>query len=189
MTSLASRLRKQHGFTLIEMAIVLVIIGLIIAAVTVGKDTMRTAENNKIYAKFISPWNQAAYDYFQKTGTVPTCTSATACKAAILTIGVTLPTTYSLTNSEGQLANVAVASIADDRSSTTGGGMIVTYNGPQSIAFTVDAIMDANVADADGTSGTGPTHGIVRWSVNTDGDSVLDFTVRLRDITGTGSGA
>ena len=70
MKSLRKRV-QQRGFSLVEMAIVLVIIGLIVAAVTVGKDTMRTAENNKVYNKFIAAWTQAAYAHFNRTGYVP----------------------------------------------------------------------------------------------------------------------
>jgi len=70
MTSLASRLRKQHGFTLIEMAIVLVIIGLIVAAVSVGKDAQRNAEYNKIFNKFLSQWGQAYNQYYERSGVV-----------------------------------------------------------------------------------------------------------------------
>ena len=46
---------KHHGFSLVEMAIVMVIIGLIVAAVTVGKSTMKSAETLKAYQKIVVP--------------------------------------------------------------------------------------------------------------------------------------
>jgi prepilin-type N-terminal cleavage/methylation domain-containing protein len=61
---------RQDGFTLIEMAIVLVIIGIILSAVTVGKHLQRKAEYQKIHEKFINQW-VIAYDlYFAHAGVV-----------------------------------------------------------------------------------------------------------------------
>lgn len=62
--------KMLKGFTLIEMAIVLVIIGVILGAVSVGKDLQRDAENQKIYQKFISGWKQVYDQYYNKTGAV-----------------------------------------------------------------------------------------------------------------------
>jgi prepilin-type N-terminal cleavage/methylation domain-containing protein len=60
----------QQGFTLIEMAIVLVIIGVILGAVSVGKDLQRDAENQKIYQKFVGGWKQVYDQYYNKVGVV-----------------------------------------------------------------------------------------------------------------------
>lgn len=46
---------SEKGFSLVEMAIVMVIIGLIVAAVTVGKSTMQSAETLKVYQKIVVP--------------------------------------------------------------------------------------------------------------------------------------
>ena len=40
---------NNKGFTLIEMAIVLIIIGIIIGAVVKGKDLVRSAEQKRLY--------------------------------------------------------------------------------------------------------------------------------------------
>ena len=49
---------------------VLVIIGLILGAVSIGKDLHRNAEQEIIYAKFIQPWAAAYNEYFARTGVV-----------------------------------------------------------------------------------------------------------------------
>lgn len=68
--SLMLRRRLQRGFTLVEMAIVLAVIGLIIGAVAIAKDVQRNAEYSKIANKFAYQW-KAAYDqYYQRAGVV-----------------------------------------------------------------------------------------------------------------------
>jgi len=61
----------QRGFTLIEMAVVLVIIGLILGAVSIGKDVQRNAEYTKIKQKFVDQWASAYNTYTQRSGVVP----------------------------------------------------------------------------------------------------------------------
>ncbi len=62
--------KYQRGFTLIEMAIVLVIIGLILGAVSIGKDLQRDAEYAKVKQKFIDGWKEAYDGYYMRTGVV-----------------------------------------------------------------------------------------------------------------------
>ncbi|MCK9175623.1 MAG: prepilin-type N-terminal cleavage/methylation domain-containing protein [Desulforhopalus sp.] len=63
-------IKKQQGFTLVEMSIVLVIIGLILGAVSIGKDLQRDAEYDKIKQKFVDQWVQAYNTFYQRTGVV-----------------------------------------------------------------------------------------------------------------------
>lgn len=61
---------RQQGFTLVELAVVLAVIGLIIGAVAIGKDVQRNAEYTKIKNKFIDQWEQAYNQYYQRNGVV-----------------------------------------------------------------------------------------------------------------------
>lgn len=60
----------HQGFTLVELAIVLAVIGLIIGAVAIGKDVQRNAEYTKVKNKFIDQWEQAYNQYYQRNGVV-----------------------------------------------------------------------------------------------------------------------
>lgn len=62
--------RHARGFTLVEMAIVLVIIGVILGALAVGKDVQRNAEYQKVANKFVFEWKKAYDGYYQRTGTL-----------------------------------------------------------------------------------------------------------------------
>ena len=65
-----NRIRKsnQRGFTLVEMAVVLAVIGLILGAVMIGQDVLRQGEYVKIRQKFIDQWKLSYDSYFNKTG-------------------------------------------------------------------------------------------------------------------------
>ena len=62
--------RRQSGFTLVEIAVVLAVIGLIVGAISLGKDVMKEAEYNKINTKFLQGWKQGYDLYYTRTGTV-----------------------------------------------------------------------------------------------------------------------
>lgn len=65
------RHRVQRGFTLVEMAVVLVVIGLILGAVAIGRDLQRNAVYQRLGSDFVQGW-QVAYDaYVVGTGGVP----------------------------------------------------------------------------------------------------------------------
>ncbi len=63
-----NRTFSQRGFTLVELAIVLAVIGLILGAVMIGKDVQRNAEYAKIKQKFIDQWVVAYNAAYQRAG-------------------------------------------------------------------------------------------------------------------------
>jgi prepilin-type N-terminal cleavage/methylation domain-containing protein len=70
MASTVARRRDQRGFTLVEMSLVLIVIGLILGAVSIGKDMQRNAEYRKVQQKFVDQWVQAYNQIFDRTGVV-----------------------------------------------------------------------------------------------------------------------
>jgi prepilin-type N-terminal cleavage/methylation domain-containing protein len=70
-----SKLRSKmfndnRGFTLVEMAVVLIIIGVIIGAIIKGKSLVRGAEQKKIYTKFVNEWRINYLNFYDRTGKV-----------------------------------------------------------------------------------------------------------------------
>ena len=61
---------KQQGFTLLELSIVLVIIGLIIGGITVGADMIRSAELNSVVSD-INKYKTAVNTYRLKYNALP----------------------------------------------------------------------------------------------------------------------
>lgn len=63
--------RHLHGFTMIEMSVVLVIIALLVGAVTVGRDVYRSAAAERLSTDFVQGWLLAYDQYVAGVGTVP----------------------------------------------------------------------------------------------------------------------
>jgi len=59
---------KASGFTLVEMAIVLVIIGIILAGVMKGRDIVRGAQVKQFSQQFAQKWGTVCQTYYDKTG-------------------------------------------------------------------------------------------------------------------------
>lgn len=68
--SFNATLRNNKGFTLIEMAIVLVIIGIILAAVMKGQDLIEGAKS-KQFASTIQSWQLALQTHYDRKGRYP----------------------------------------------------------------------------------------------------------------------
>lgn len=61
----------QSGFSLVELSIVLVLIGLILAAVSFAGNLHRSSQSQMVKQKFIDQWVSAYNDYYTRTGLVP----------------------------------------------------------------------------------------------------------------------
>ena len=59
---------RRSGFTLVEMAIVLVIIGIILAGVMKGRDIVRGSQVKQFSQQFAQKWATVAQTYYDKTG-------------------------------------------------------------------------------------------------------------------------
>lgn len=63
--------RRQRGFSLLELAVAIVVIGLIIGAVTIGRDVQRNAAHQRIIGEFVQGWQLAYDNYRSGRGVVP----------------------------------------------------------------------------------------------------------------------
>jgi prepilin-type N-terminal cleavage/methylation domain-containing protein len=68
--SLLKRLRNHRGFSLVEMAIVMVIIGIIIAAIVKGQDLILNAEAKKVISA-VSTWRNLNLAFLDRNGRYP----------------------------------------------------------------------------------------------------------------------
>ncbi|MBI1326529.1 MAG: prepilin-type N-terminal cleavage/methylation domain-containing protein [Alphaproteobacteria bacterium] len=78
-------MKKQNGFTLVEIAIVIVIIGLLIGGVMKGQELLRTTQMNSLitdmtgidtaFTQFWNKYNAIPGDILNPSGILPNCTA------------------------------------------------------------------------------------------------------------------
>ena len=64
------KILKRSAFTLIELSIVLIIIGIILASVMKGRDLIGSAQSKEVTQTFIQKWATIANTYFSKVNQV-----------------------------------------------------------------------------------------------------------------------
>lgn len=70
LTTLKKAYLNHKGFTLVEMAIVLVVIGIILGAVLKGQDLVDNARSKQFTTK-VTAWEVALHTYFDRKGRFP----------------------------------------------------------------------------------------------------------------------
>ncbi|MBW2095134.1 MAG: prepilin-type N-terminal cleavage/methylation domain-containing protein [Deltaproteobacteria bacterium] len=125
----------NSGFTLIEMAIVLIIIGIIIGAVVKGKDLVRSAEQKRLYTTWIREWQVSFNNYYDRTGWIlaDDASDTNATRDGRCNEGATVG------NIETQLRRVG---LEPPPSGSTGSSLVRTYTDSQGIQRTLTIVFD-----------------------------------------------
>lgn len=95
---------QRKAFTLVELSIVLIIIGLIIGGVLKGTDLINSAKQKKVYTTWIKGWQIAFNQYQDRTGNIlgdgltPINNGGTATINNGLADGINLSTTLTVQN-------------------------------------------------------------------------------------------
>ncbi len=135
---LSGRCNGNGGFTLIEMAIVLIIIGIIIGAVVKGKDLVRSAEQKRIYTTWLREWQVAFNNYYDRTGWILGDTN-TPDNSGTRDGRCSNP---SVANIESQLTRVGLQPPANG---PTGSSLVRTYTDSSGISRTLTIHFNYNV--------------------------------------------
>jgi len=134
---------RQHGFTLVEMSIVLIIIGLVVAGILVGQD-MISASTIRMQIAQIDKYNSAVHTFQSKYGGLPgDITAATASQLGFAARG-TYPGEG---DGNGLIEGITNAAGAHNGAAETAG---------ETLMFWVD-LSQANLIDATLSAGSATT--------------------------------
>ncbi len=119
--------RKNAGFTLIELAIVLVVIGLIIAAVLKGEDLIQNARMLNFVTNPVQKAQVAAMAYYDRTGQYPSGTTSTGALLQMYNAGIdgVLDLNNPFTKGSTQLG-IALTTITDSNTGSQYPAIVVT---------------------------------------------------------------
>lgn len=174
---------KRSGFTLIELSIVLIIIGLIIGGVMKGRDLINSASQKKVYNTWVKQWQVAISQYEDRTGAVLGDGTANGGKTdpengfmdyfylkdqpdkvqtALTNVGLTVPTS-NIVDSNGSQYRIKgkyVTNVSNLYFGTANGKNVMMMSGmPTDVAIAFDKIVDGAID---------PLHGNFRnWSDRT----------------------
>lgn len=176
----AKILKNNKGFTLIEMSIVLVIIGLILGAVIKGRDVLNSAKQKKFYNNSIKEWELTLTNYYDRTGNmlgdglINGGTAATpdgrfdnlyiygTLDDEIKKIGLTVPTsdgatsgqfTFSGVYSGAQTVNLYLQNYVSKSAAPGAGGrfnILRLLTIPTDLAIALDTIIDGSISPDSG---------------------------------------
>ena len=167
--------REKGGFTLIELAIVLIIIGLILGAVLKGRDLIESARIKKVYTKFVEAWDLAVLNYQDRTGKLLGDVNndgefdgeaASKFTNDLKSVGLTPPPDPYYVKGKYYSGNVYVYL---DYSATRGENIIIFSGMPADVAVALDTIIDGESNGQSGeflycrTSTTTPSCGYSDW--------------------------
>lgn len=62
--------KREAGYSLVEVAVVLAVVGLMIGGVSIAKEVVREAEYKRLFNKWLAPWKQAYDLYYTRSGVV-----------------------------------------------------------------------------------------------------------------------
>lgn len=175
----------KKGFTLVELSIVLIIIGLIIGGVIKGTDLINSAQQKKIYNTWVKEWQIVINMYQDRTGNVLAdgtdnggtgtadgamdgidLNATSTVQARLKEIGLTVPTGNVATSNGGayRIQGEYVTSeavITLDKHATTGKNLMKISGMPTDVAISFDTITD-------GVLGQGT--GNFKWDGNTSAE-------------------